>query len=150
MDRDSFWQQLTEFYRMNNMNFREKKCPSLGSKDLDLYLLYKHVITKGGYEAVGNNPKHKGWEEAAIAVCGSDVLTGPAVPRRCREQYEKRLLKFEKSRKGENPVVKITKENEGKERISDGFDGICVDISWFEQQPCHGATRSILFDDNIM
>lgn len=96
MDEQSFKEELAEFYRRSNMTFREKRCPSVGGKDLNLYLLFKHVVSAGGYDAVTAVPKHKGWEETVVTVCGHDVLTGPAVPRRCREQYEKRLLAFER------------------------------------------------------
>ncbi|XP_060530218.1 AT-rich interactive domain-containing protein 2 isoform X3 [Cylas formicarius] len=51
-ERDSFLKDLRQFHETRGTPFR--RCPTLGSKEIDLYLLYSLVIAQGGWIKVNS------------------------------------------------------------------------------------------------
>ena len=82
---------LLSFYASNGIQKPRQKA-TLAKHHVNLFTLYNHVTSQGGYEMVCEK---KGWNDAAVAACGPTVLTSSYIQKRCEELYSKRLLLYE-------------------------------------------------------
>lgn len=92
-EEEQFNGRLDAFYESAGIKKLRQK-PTIAKQPVNLLTLYKHVTDLGGFDAVSQI--RGGWRQAAIAACGTSLEPNTATSNRCKEQYVKRLLDFEK------------------------------------------------------
>ncbi|OMJ77982.1 hypothetical protein SteCoe_22303 [Stentor coeruleus] len=84
---EEFNRSLRKFYESRNETL---KIPQIGGNQLDLYVLYKEVVSRGGFQQVSNN---KLWKEVVSALALPSSCTSASY--NLRQHYYKILYSYE-------------------------------------------------------
>lgn len=107
-EREKSRQFRDELMKFNSLHGRENfKVPHIGGKELDLYKLYKEVLSKGGSQLVSEN---KQWKEIVNSLelpasCTSASFTLRNHYNRCLQSYESYF------HKNQNPSILPSSQN---------------------------------------
>ena len=103
-----------ELMKFNTLHGRENfKVPQIGGRELDLYNLFKEVISKGGSKVVSDN---KYWKEIVNALdlpasCTSASFTLRNHYNRCLYSYEQYYYKSQNNSNSDNIVLNTNQNN---------------------------------------
>ncbi|XP_050397275.1 AT-rich interactive domain-containing protein 5B isoform X1 [Patella vulgata] len=118
---------------MRNRNTPIERIPSLGFRQLDMYVFYKYAEKFGGYEAV---TKKRLWKFLYDKLGGNPGSTSAAT---CtRRHYEKLLLPYEKHMKS----LKAMKEKEKKAVLNKVKEKIEEKIEVFKRENSQSSQNS--------
>ena len=102
---DEFNRSLRKFYENRNETL---KIPQIGGNQLDLFVLYKEVVSRGGFQQVSSN---KLWKEVVSALSLPSSCTSASY--NLRQHYFKILYSYEQEyffKKSERNIPPVTGE----------------------------------------